>query len=445
MQDASSEMVFAALFITLILLIIGGVLLSKSRRYKAYIDQKKSQLDGKTIAQVVQKIQADKADFDAKAVSGREAHRSLKEVLRGISKEVSFIKVGLTPPTFSFDDSEKLKSEITACRSQQYDCAAKGDATNAYSNWDWFGSAKDGKQMVSDYRLLLLQAFNAEFESIRKQMRAATYENAKTKLFKLKEQLSKLGETANVSISVKYLNLKLQELKTWHNELLRKEKLKEERKAQKAKLREQNKLNLEDTEELDEEISVRESELKKARAEAEKLAGPDKAKLELLIEKIQVEKAELEEKFSRATSQAQITRAGYIYVISNHGCFGEDIVKIGMTRRLEPMDRVNELGNASVPFKFDVHAMAYVEDAPTIERALHAHFGDSRVNTENHRKEFFRVAPEAVKDTLEQMSIETDWYLQAEAREFQESTLLRSTLKARKQPKREAINLPDHV
>ena len=113
-------------------------------------------------------------------------------------------------------------------------------------------------------------------------------------------------------------------------------------------------------------------------------------------------------------------------------------MKIGMTRRLEPMDRVTELGDASVPFRFDVHALAFVEDAPKLERALHDKFHEQRVNTENVRKEFFRVAPEAVKAAMESFGIDTDWYMIAEAREYNEALLMRKAFQQAKTESEEA-------
>lgn len=285
--------------------------------------------------------------------------------------------------------------------------------------------------MVSDYRALLLDAFNAEFEVIRRQMRASTQDKAVQKLFKLVEQLEKLGETTGVHISSHYLGLKEYELLCWHDELVHREEVKEERKRQKALLREQQRSG-DESDDISDEIASRDSELLKAQRKAEQLAGTERARLERMIEQIKAEKAHLEEKQARAISQAQITRAGYIYVISNEGSFGSGVVKIGMTRRLEPMDRVRELGDASVPFRFDVHALAFVEDAPTLERQLHEAFNDKRVNNENLRKEFFKATPKDVRQVMRDMGIDTDWYLTAEAKEYHESELMRNALKKAK-------------
>ena len=93
-------------------------------------------------------------------------------------------------------------------------------------------------------------------------------------------------------------------------------------------------------------------------------------------------------------------RAGYVYVISNVGAFGPNVVKIGMTRRLEPRDRIRELGDASVPFRYDVHALFFSDDAIALEGELHKAFADRRVNFVNERREFFFATPAEVRDLL---------------------------------------------
>jgi hypothetical protein len=124
----------------------------------------------------------------------------------------------------------------------------------------------------------------------------------------------------------------------------------------------------------------------------------------------------------RAISQAQMTRVGHIYVISNIGSFGEDVYKIGMTRRLDPLDRVRELGDASVPFQFDVHAIIYSEDAPSLEYELHRKFKDRRLNMVNGRKEFFKVALDEVEAfILQQTNASILFTKLAEAKEYRET------------------------
>ena len=118
---------------------------------------------------------------------------------------------------------------------------------------------------------------------------------------------------------------------------------------------------------------------------------------------------------------AQQTRTGHVYVISNIGSFGEDVFKIGMTRRLEPTDRIRELGDASVPFEFDVHAMIFSEDAPSLEKQLHRHFLRQQVNKVNPRKEFFRIGITDIKQELEVLGVQTQWSMAAQAREYRET------------------------
>mgnify|MGYP003384418613 CR=1 FL=1 len=418
------ELIFGLGAVVLLILILAICVFISHKKQVKYIYDHKKKLGSKSIAQGISDLIEEKDQVKIRIDTGSEVYRELSLMLKETTVEVSKIDAGLTPPVFGVHDSEQLKASINKIRDQQLVCISQNNATNAASQWSWFGSKSKGKEMVDGYRSLLLEAFNAEFEVIRKQMRFSTLDSAQSKLFRLYEQLDKLGETASVSISDEYLDLKGTELLIWHSELDRLERLKDEKKIQKELLRKQAKLNASDTEELNEEIGACDSDLYKARARAIELSGVEREKINLEIQSIEEMKAKLREKFERSKSQAQLTRAGYVYVISNLGSFGENIVKIGMTRRLEPMDRVNELGDASVPFKFDVHTMAFCEDAPELEKKLHTKFSDYRVNTENHRKEFFRVNPIDVQGAMSELNVESDWYFSSEAKEFFESQVI---------------------
>lgn len=164
----------------------------------------------------------------------------------------------------------------------------------------------------------------------------------------------------------------------------------------------------------------------KVRAELAQANEQERAKLESKISELQVKYAEAEAKNQRAISMAQQTRAGHVYVISNVGSFGDDVFKIGMTRRLEPIERVQELGDASVPFSFDVHAMIFSDDAPALEKELHRRFGETQLNLVNPRKEFFKVPVKEIKQVVDEMGMQVHWTLMAEAREFRESQSIRS-------------------
>jgi flagellar biosynthesis GTPase FlhF len=161
--------------------------------------------------------------------------------------------------------------------------------------------------------------------------------------------------------------------------------------------------------------------LEKARREAEAATADQRAELEQQMAELARRLAEAEAKNQRALSMAQQTRKGNVYIISNIGSFGEGVFKIGMTRRLEPMERIYELGDASVPFEFDVHAIIPSDDAPTLEYRLHEAFDDLRINHVNFRKEFFRVPLDRVREFVSKHGIEVSFTMAAEAHEFRES------------------------
>jgi hypothetical protein len=431
LNEPTPYQIISVLFIILTILNLFFVY-SNSRKHAQIaneIRRKEKLLENKSVEEIVSELKQSFQVIKKKISAGQPVFQNVTETLRHNENRLVYIDAGLLPPTYKFDDSELLKEQINQCRELQLILILKGSATTAYSNWEWFGSKSKGTEMVIAYQDLLLKAFNAEFDVIRKQMRHSTYETARKKLLRLEEQLETLGETTNVCISYEYVVLKTQELLTWHKELEHKEELDKKKKAQQALLREQAKQSGEDTDDLEDDIYYRKSDLQKAQMLAQKMHGATAVDMELKISKMQKEIERIEAKFERATSQAQITRAGYIYVISNIGSFGEGVVKIGMTRRLEPMNRVNELGDASVPFRFDVHTLTFVDDAPRVERTLHQKFNDKRVNVENYRKEFFKVTPQEVSKAIKELGINSDWYFDVEAKEYRESLLIREALK----------------
>jgi len=177
--------------------------------------------------------------------------------------------------------------------------------------------------------------------------------------------------------------------------------------------------------ESEKEERMLEKAMKKAEQKLLKTTEEEKAKFEEELRQIQQKLAEAEAKGKRALSMAQQTKQGHVYIISNVGSFGENVFKIGLTRRLKPLDRVKELGDASVPFAFDVHAMIHSEDAPKLEKELHNIFELNRVNKINRRKEFFEIPISEIKSKIDDMKIETHWTMQAEAQEYRESAELK--------------------
>lgn len=174
------------------------------------------------------------------------------------------------------------------------------------------------------------------------------------------------------------------------------------------------------------EAERQEEDLEKAiRVEKKKATGDaDDPEAKALLEKIKQLEADLaqaRDRTDRARSLAEQTKCGYVYVISNIGSFGEDVVKIGLTRRVDPDDRVRELGDASVPFRFDTHAIIYSDDAPALEKALQDEFDDKRINAVNPRKEFFKVSPSEVEAVLQRVAPEAAFFADFEAEEYKQT------------------------
>lgn len=228
-----------------------------------------------------------------------------------------------------------------------------------------------------------------------------------------------------------YLEARLTELRWGATALELRNRDKEEQRRIKEQIREEERAQREFERSLREAAKEEESlrkAMEKLQGQVEKATEEQRAKYEAQLAEMAEKLRQAEERSQRALSMAQQTRMGHVYVISNLGSFGEDVFKIGLTRRLEPLDRVRELGDASVPFAFDVHAMIFSEDAPALELALHRHFVASQVNKVNPRKEFFRVPIATIKEELDQLGIQAQWTMAAQAREYRETLAIERAL-----------------
>ncbi|RCS24542.1 GIY-YIG nuclease family protein [Phyllobacterium salinisoli] len=217
----------------------------------------------------------------------------------------------------------------------------------------------------------------------------------------------------------------MQELFLTH-EYREKLKVEREERAELARAQKEEQKLVRDMERAEEEEARYQRLLDKARAEAERAVGP---RLEAFNAQIAMLERDLEEahaKFERAQAMAEKTKSGYVYIISNIGSFGDDVVKIGLTRRLDPADRVRELGDASVPFTFDTHAIIYSDDAPALERALHREFEGVRINAQNFRKEFFRARIEDVEAAVTRLAPGAPFFRDVEAQDYRETLARRN-------------------
>ncbi len=271
----------------------------------------------------------------------------------------------------------------------------------------------------------VLDAFNGKVDSALSTVRHNNFGKLRQEIIDAYSLVNEHGKAfRNARILPEYLDARQAELK-WAVAVM--ELQLQEREEQR---RIQQEMREEERARKEYEKAIREAEkeeklLQKLMAEAqEKLQAAseeERAEFERKIRDLEQKYREAEERNQRALSMAQQTKRGHVYVISNVGSFGDDVFKIGLTRRLEPLDRVRELGDASVPFDFDVHAMIYNDDAPKLEAMLHQVFGDFQVNKVNPRREFFRVGIRDIREVLDKIGIEAKWTMLAEAKEYRET------------------------
>jgi len=353
-----------------------------------------------------------------------QRHQSLDNEVRGLEESLEDISYGLYKPHFTYDDSDAYKRAIADARDDQKAMIRSGDATHCGTEWQVGGSKAEGRKLIKQYEKLILRAFNAESDACIANVSWNNFGVMEARIRKAHEALGKLGDRMNVSVTPAYRDARLGELRLVFESAEKRQKEREEQRRQRAEQREEERVQRE----LEKERAKAEQEelryekaLETARAE---LATSIDAERESMLARVQALESDLAEAHSRkerAIAQAQLTRVGHVYVVSNLGAFGEGVVKIGLTRRLDPEERVKELGDASVPFPFDLHALVYSEDAPALETKLHTHFWDKRLNWANDRKEFFRATLNEVHEALHGLGLEAKVLHVPEAREYRES------------------------
>lgn len=331
----------------------------------------------------------DREIFDLKA-----ERESVTASLAKVREEQILQEVGIYNYHHRLEDSIDYKEPLARVQSQVKAMGLKdGGAVTATNDWTVNGSKTEGRKMVRETSKLMLRAYNAEADRLVQTMRPYKLAAAVDRLTKSRETVSKLGRSMNIDISSTYHAARVEELKLTADYLAKLQEEKEAEREERARLREEAQARKEFEAEkarLLKEQSHYERALEQMRANGDAAAIADaEAKL-----------AEIADAIHGVEEREANIRAGYVYVISNVGAFGERMVKIGMTRRLEPMDRVKELGDASVPFRYDVHALFFSQDAVGIETKLHQALAAQRVNRVNLRREFFYATPKEVEDLL---------------------------------------------
>lgn len=268
-----------------------------------------------------------------------------------------------------------------------------GGAILASTNWTVNGSPAEGRKMIRDFSKLMLRAFNAEADNLVRTLKPFRLAAAVERLRKVAESIQKLGKTMDIRIAGDYLSVRIRELELTADFLQKQAEEKELERVERERLREERKVQ----QEIERERQRLEKERQHYHNALTKLEAKGDAEA---AERMREHLAEVDRAISDVDYRAANIRAGYVYVISNIGSFGERMIKVGMTRRLDPLDRIRELSDASVPFNFDVHALFFSKDAVGIETAMHERLSAHRVNRVNVRREFFHVTPGVAKEHL---------------------------------------------
>lgn len=361
-----------------------------------------------TATELQKQIEVTRSSYSEK----RATLRKLEQQVAIYDEKLSFAELGVYEPHFEFNDADEYKQEIKRIRDRQKAMVSAKTSTLCPTDWQVDGSRAKGQTMINRQTRLTMRAFNNECEAAIANTRWNNVNAMEKRILNAAKQIGNANESMNLRISEQYVSLKLDELHATH-EYRERLKMEKEERAELARAEREEKKLLAEAEAAEREEERYQKLLDKARSEA----GVDEGR----IADLEAALADAHATSERARAMAEMTKSGYVYIISNIGSFGKDVVKIGLTRRLEPDDRVKELGDASVPFGFDTHAMIYSDEAPALESALHKEFADRRVNASNMRKEFFRVGLEEVEEAVKRLAPSASFFSDREAQEWHET------------------------
>lgn len=352
----------------------------------------------------------------------------LRSEIVNLQDEVSMQEYGLYRPSYIFANSDLYKENLITVRQQQKEAIKYGTACTGNMNWTVNGNAIQGRKMVVDMQKLLLRAFNVECDDIVDHVKVSNFDKSLERINKSATQISKLGTIMAVAITPYYVNLKIDELRLALDFEQKKQEEKERIKEARAQQREDARVQKE-IEEARKKLQKEQMHYQNALMSILNQLTRDPDNTDLLLKKQELE--ESVQDTNRAIADVDYReanrRTGYVYIISNIGAFGENVYKIGMTRRLEPMERIDELGGASVPFNFDVHALIFTDDAPGLEAALHKAFEAKKINKINPRREFFKVSLDEIKSEVRKNFDKTvEWLDVPEAEQYRQSLLIDS-------------------
>jgi hypothetical protein len=391
-------------------------------------------------ARVIASLNAEMDTIRAKYTTGLAKYEELSKTVRSLEESLDSIDLGLYKPHFTYADSESYKRAIDDIRQEQKDMIRNGRATicgatlTVMKEWQGgkhttviAGSTRDGERLASQMQKLMLRAFNAESESAIANVSWNNYNVMQARIDKAFEALNKLGAMLQVQLSPPYLNARLQELKLVFESAEKKQQERVEQRRLREEQREEERVQHElqrEQEAAEKDATEYEKAIAKAQRDLASARDSEREAMQSRITALEADLAAAIMRKERAIAQAQLTKAGHVYIISNIGAFGEGVVKIGLTRRLEPEERIRELGDASVPFPFDTHALIYSENAPELEAKIQERFWGQRLNWSNDRKEFFKVDLHEVQNALTEFGLQTELLMVPEARDYRETLAL---------------------
>ena len=380
---------------------------------------KLQEIGGLSLLELQKRREALEAEIATRTGDLASAQQQLQEVKKAVvlTEDIAILQeVGVYSYFHPLSDAVAYQSRLSSLQDKVKAMTKKdGGAVLATTAWTVNNSEAQGRAMVRDISKLMLRAFNAEADNLVRSLKPYKVHAAIERLDKVADTIAKLGKTMSIQIAPAFRALRIEELKLTADYLQKQAEEKEREREEREKLKEERK-------------AQQEMEREKARLEKERqhyanvlVALTGKGDTEG-AERIRAKLEDVDKAIQDVDYRAANIRAGYVYVISNIGSFGDSMVKVGMTRRLDPMDRIRELSDASVPFNFDVHALFFSDDAVGIEASMHSRLSSNRANLVNLRREFFHVTAAEARQHLSELAGELlAFHDLPEALEFRQS------------------------
>lgn len=395
---------------------------------------KNDELEAKIIKLTI-KIENLQIDLDDKTNQYLDLESEISEIQDSIalfSPAAHLIDLGFyEEPKYLYETSERYKTEIQLVREKLKILITNNEAINIPNNIIAIEDNSLSKKIISGQARLMLRTFNIETDLLLLNLKVSNFAKTMERIEKIATDIEKSAISLKCGFNEEYIKLKLKECQLQYQFKLKQAAEQEEQKAIREQMAEEQKA-IRDFEraiaKAQKDEQMYQDALEIAKKELQIADDKEKELLNMKIASLEAKLQDAIENEKRAKSMAEQTKRGYVYVISNIGSFGENIYKIGMTRRLEPLNRVKELGDASVPFFFDVHALIFSDDAPKLEKELHRVFHNQRVNMINHRREFFNVTLEDIKKEVKKNHGEIEFTMIAQADEYRETLNIKNSI-----------------